>query len=106
MLAGIARHPQKRNLEKELKDTCVLVFMPEQRAAFLEDLITQVTGVNAILQRSPLLGWRGARVGVILVLCRTHNLRADVWLFLLLDLTELGDITIISQYATQHHSTD
>ena len=39
--------------------TCVFVFMPEQGAALLEDLVTQVTGVHPALQPTHLLQRRG-----------------------------------------------
>ena len=59
--------------------TCVFVFVSQQWAALLEDLITQVTGVHAAVRLLHFLPLR-ARVGVILLLHSGHAF----WVLLLL----------------------
>lgn len=66
--AGLAiRTPVRFRLSREPKVTCVFVFVPQQRAALLEDLVAQVTGVHAVVGLLHLLSLR-ARVGVVLLL--------------------------------------
>lgn len=54
--------------------TCVFVFVSQQRAALLEDLVAEVAGVHAAVRLLHLLPLR-ARVGVVLLLHGGHALR-------------------------------
>lgn len=54
--------------------TCVFVFVSQQRAALLEDLVAQVAGVHAAVRLLHLLPL-GARVGVVLLLHSGEALR-------------------------------
>lgn len=53
--------------------TCVFIFVSQQRAALLEDLVAQVAGVHAAVRLLHLLPLR-ARVGVVLLLHSGHAL--------------------------------
>lgn len=59
----------------------MFVFVPQQRAALLEDFVAQVTGVDAVLQ--PLLLGQHRRVRVCLLLGRGAAVGAAVRVLLL-----------------------
>lgn len=64
------------------KQTCVFIFMPKQRAALLEDFVTQVTGVQAIFGLLHLLPHRPG-VWVCLLLQQGSHLWTSLLLLLL-----------------------
>lgn len=83
--------------------TCVFVFVSQQRAALLEDLVAQVAGVHAAVGLLHLLPQR-ARVGVVLLLHGGDALRSRV-LPLLLGLKTRKDAKLGCLFCSDRKNT-